>query len=177
MPNLKKYFDLVAIWESDYGQEYGWLIKKGGELIAKLSDCIGTEMFWASYKVEILTPNKGLIEQLQNPVFWNNFPTGEFIIENAIIDYKTDCILCNLDQRMERLEVYSLIVPARYPTFLDYLLTKLLNIFYKRESPTHYNKKHLYCNWFTDKHNAKQKYKDRELNYAKYLENANSANT
>ncbi len=173
MPNLREYFDLVAIWESDYGQEYGWLIKKDGELIAKLSDCIGIEMFWASYKIGILTSDNGLIEKLRDPSFWNNLPIGEFIIENAIINYKIDYFLCNLDQQNERLDVHSLIVPARYPTFCDYLLTRILNIFYKKNSPTHHNKKNMYCNWFTDKYRAKTKYAEREANYANYLEHTN----
>jgi hypothetical protein len=47
----------AEIINSNYGRDDGWTVEKDGTPIATLTDARGEEMFWVSYKVEVLVPN------------------------------------------------------------------------------------------------------------------------
>src|ERR1051326_7193222 len=49
------YHRRLRIWETNFGREAGWLIERHGQPIAILTEPRSEDMFWDSYRLEILT--------------------------------------------------------------------------------------------------------------------------
>ncbi|MEM7143585.1 MAG: hypothetical protein AAF591_00530 [Verrucomicrobiota bacterium] len=60
------------IWETDYGQDCGWIIERRGEEIGILTDPRYEEMFWTSYRMEITTDDGELAERMKTKKFWDS---------------------------------------------------------------------------------------------------------
>ena len=64
------YRKKLAIWETDWGRDSGWFIELDGETLARLTEPRWEEMFWVSYRMEIMTDDSGIREQLKTEQFW-----------------------------------------------------------------------------------------------------------
>jgi hypothetical protein len=62
----------LDIIESDLGRRDGWFVEQNGERIAALVDVQFPEMFWDSYRVEILTTNPDQEAKMFTQDFWNS---------------------------------------------------------------------------------------------------------
>lgn len=60
----------LRIWETNYGRDCGWQIERNGEVIAVLSEPRYEEMFWESYRMEIVTEDLELRGRLLTTEFW-----------------------------------------------------------------------------------------------------------
>jgi hypothetical protein len=60
----------LRILASDYGRDYGWYVETEGRRIAVLTDVQWEDMFWHSYRLEVLTTNLGEVENLYSDDFW-----------------------------------------------------------------------------------------------------------
>lgn len=149
MFNLKKYFKLIKIWESNNGREYGWYLKIDNKIVAELVDVISFDMFWDSYLVAPKTNSLISDNRLDDFLFWNNIHSKDFSIENKIIKYKTRNVIFNIEPNTKRISVRGLYIPIRSPKFFDLILTTFLNIIYKKSSPSNFNVMNKYNNWFT----------------------------
>lgn len=69
---FQMYRRRLAIWESKYGRNGGWIAEYRGHSIVVLSDVRFEEMFWDSYLFEISTDNTSLRERLLTTEFWVN---------------------------------------------------------------------------------------------------------
>jgi hypothetical protein len=60
------------IIESNYGRDGGWVVEYEGQPVAILTDCRSLEMFWDTYKIDVVTPDPRVRDDLlTNPSFWN----------------------------------------------------------------------------------------------------------
>jgi hypothetical protein len=53
MPRARRQFRL-AVLETNFGRDGGWYVEYYGRRIALLTDCRWEDMFWCSYRVELL---------------------------------------------------------------------------------------------------------------------------
>jgi hypothetical protein len=67
---LNEYSRRLRIWETNYGRDAGWVIERQGQPIAVLTAPRLEEMFWDSYRMEILTDDPYLRQQLLTKEFW-----------------------------------------------------------------------------------------------------------
>jgi hypothetical protein len=59
--------------KTDYGRSCGWYIEKDGEVISELNDCQYEDMFWQSYRLDIVTNSPDLRDKIMTNEFWQNF--------------------------------------------------------------------------------------------------------
>jgi hypothetical protein len=64
------YLKRLRIWETNYGRDCGWIIEQKGKPIAILSDAQFQEMFWDSYKIDVVTDDSELRDRLATREFW-----------------------------------------------------------------------------------------------------------
>jgi hypothetical protein len=67
---VRPYTRRLRIWETNFGREGGWLIERQGEVIAVLTDCRFEDMFWDSYRMDVITSNPELRLRMQRREFW-----------------------------------------------------------------------------------------------------------
>ena len=65
-----RYSRRLKIWETNYGRDSGWVIERQGRPIAILSDCRWEEVFWDSYRVEIVAADPELQAKILMNEFW-----------------------------------------------------------------------------------------------------------
>lgn len=73
----------LDIIESDYGRRCGWFIERDGERIAALVDMRWEDMFWDSYRLEVLTSDPGKQAILYSREFWADL-TGVAFRDRAL---------------------------------------------------------------------------------------------
>jgi hypothetical protein len=69
---VRRYLHRLRIWETDYGRVPGWLVERDGHPIAQLTEPRFEEMFWDSYRLEILTDDAELRCRMLTSEFWNH---------------------------------------------------------------------------------------------------------
>src|SRR5262245_50642085 len=69
---MRHYLRRLRIWETDYGRMPGWLVERDGQPIAQLTEPRFEEMFWDSYRLDILTDDSELRRRMLTEKFWNN---------------------------------------------------------------------------------------------------------
>ena len=69
---MRGYRRRLRVWETDYGREAGWVIECHGLPIAILTDPRWEEMFWVSYRIEIVTDDPELRQRMITKEFWLN---------------------------------------------------------------------------------------------------------
>jgi hypothetical protein len=70
MMPLHWYARRLRIWETDYGRDSGWVIERHGKAIAILTEPRWEDMFWDSYRMEIVAEDGGLRAQMLAKEFW-----------------------------------------------------------------------------------------------------------
>ena len=68
---MRSYGDRLRIWETNYGRDAGWVIERRGEAIAVLTDLRFEDMFWDSYRIEVVTNDPELRQRMQTAEFWS----------------------------------------------------------------------------------------------------------
>ena len=71
MMDLSKYIRRLRIWETDLGRDAGWVVERQGKPIAALSDRRWEDMFWESYRMEIVTEDRRMREEMLTDGFWS----------------------------------------------------------------------------------------------------------
>lgn len=71
MLSLKDYTRRLRIWEANYGRDGGWVIERCGIPIAVLTEPRDEEMFWESYRLEIVAEDSQSREQMLTNEFWS----------------------------------------------------------------------------------------------------------
>ena len=79
---MTDYLTRVRIWETNYGRECGWIIEQKGQPIAILSDAQFHEMFWDSYKIDVVTDDPDLRERIASREFWANAEAEGLVYRN-----------------------------------------------------------------------------------------------
>jgi len=72
---LRWYARRLRIWETDYGRDCGWVIERHGKAIAILTEPRWEDMFWYSYRMEIVAEDEDLRAQLLTKEFWGRAET------------------------------------------------------------------------------------------------------
>jgi hypothetical protein len=67
---LRGYRRRLRIWEANYGRDCGWIIERQGRPIAVLTEPRREEMFWDSYRMEIVTDDLELRTRMFTTEFW-----------------------------------------------------------------------------------------------------------
>jgi hypothetical protein len=67
---LEQYRQLVEIWESNFGRDAGWMGLCDGAPAVLLDDCHWADMFWDTYRVEIVTEDPALEREMLAPDYW-----------------------------------------------------------------------------------------------------------
>ncbi len=65
------YLRRLRLWETDYGREAGWVVEHQSKAIALLTDPRSEDMFWHSYRMEVVTNDSELREVLWTKAFWD----------------------------------------------------------------------------------------------------------
>ncbi len=60
----------LRVWETNYGRDSGWVIERQGKPIAILTDCRWEEVFWDSYRIEIVADDPELRDKMLSKEFW-----------------------------------------------------------------------------------------------------------
>src|SRR5262249_14737196 len=60
----------LRIWETNYGRSCGWVIERDGQAIAVLTEPRFEDMFWDSYRMEIVAEDPELRARLRTKEFW-----------------------------------------------------------------------------------------------------------
>jgi hypothetical protein len=79
---MARYGRRLRIWETNYGRDCGWLIERRGMTIAILTELRREEMFWDSYRMEIVADDADLRVQLQTKEFWAMAETEGLVWRN-----------------------------------------------------------------------------------------------
>jgi hypothetical protein len=61
----------LALFEANYGREFGWFVEKDGVVLAALTDPRFEDMFWYSYDVEPVAQRPAQGEAVFTAEFWN----------------------------------------------------------------------------------------------------------
>lgn len=67
---LHGYDRRLRIWETNYGRDCGWVIERKGKPIAILTEPRWEEMFWDSYRLEIVADDPDLRALMITKEFW-----------------------------------------------------------------------------------------------------------
>jgi hypothetical protein len=67
---LTGYGRYLQIWETHYGRDCGWIVTRQGETIAILTEPRWEDMFWDSYRMEIVAEDPQLRAQMLTDEFW-----------------------------------------------------------------------------------------------------------
>lgn len=79
---LASYWRRLKILATDYGRDAGWVIERQSQPIAVLSDRRYEEMFWDSYKMEVVTDDPMLRKQVWTKEFWDRAVSEGLIWRN-----------------------------------------------------------------------------------------------
>jgi hypothetical protein len=82
---LAGYLKRLATWETNYGRDAGWIIEREGRPIAVLSEPRSEEMFWDSYKLEVVAEDPGLRARIVTAEFWDNPLTDGLVYRNRLL--------------------------------------------------------------------------------------------
>ena len=72
--------------DTNYGRKCGWYVEFEGQKVARLTDPQWEDMFWVSYRVELLTRDPALQSQFSSVDFWD---TGNVVYRNCEFDEET----------------------------------------------------------------------------------------
>src|SRR5262249_55432612 len=72
----------LRIWETNYGRDCGWLIERRGEVIAILTDPRFEDMFWESYRMEVVARDPTLRRQMLGKDFWARAESEGLVYRN-----------------------------------------------------------------------------------------------
>lgn len=67
---MRGYSRRLRIWETNYGRDAGWVVERQGRVIGVLTDPRLEDMFWYSYRLEVVTDDPELWRRMQTPEFW-----------------------------------------------------------------------------------------------------------
>lgn len=67
---MRSYGRRLRIWETNYGRDGGWVVERRGRVIAVLTDPRFEDMFWDSYRLEVVTDDPELRRRMQTPELW-----------------------------------------------------------------------------------------------------------
>jgi hypothetical protein len=124
---LRGYQRRLRIWETDYGRESGWFIERQGQRIAVLTEPRWEEMFWDSYRMQIVTDDLALRQQLLTKEFWLKAEMEGLVWRNREFDEVAECAFPALSPFPEpgRLMMRGLYLPLRQPWPWDWVLLRL----------------------------------------------------
>ena len=83
---FRRYSDLLRIWETNFGRDAGWILKREGETLAVLTDSQYHDMFWESYQLEIVATDAATRQVLITPEFWTGPACSELTWHNRLFD-------------------------------------------------------------------------------------------
>ncbi len=128
MKLFRGYLRLLHLWESNYGRDAGWKVEVDGRPVAVLTDCQWSDMFWDSYRLEILDdgPKCGALD---TDNFWG---TADFCLRNLRFgDTATAPIVRVPASDGRRVLVRGAYLAARPPNALDHFVLAI-----RRRIPT-----------------------------------------
>jgi hypothetical protein len=67
---MRSYCRRLRIWETIYGRDAGWVIERQGRRIAVLTDPRPEDMFWDSYRMDVVADDPELARRMQTKEFW-----------------------------------------------------------------------------------------------------------
>jgi hypothetical protein len=67
---VQGYSRRLRIWETNYGRDAGWVIERQSQVVAILTDPRFEDMFWDSYRLEVVTADPELRQRMRTPEFW-----------------------------------------------------------------------------------------------------------
>ena len=67
---LHHYSRTLRIWESNFGRDTGWVIECEGKPVAVLTEPRSEDLFWDSYRMEVITDDPELRGHLLAEEFW-----------------------------------------------------------------------------------------------------------
>ena len=70
MSYLHNYLRRLRIWETHYGRDGGWMVERQHKVVAVLTEPRWEDMFWDSYRIEIIAQDPELQEQILTKEFW-----------------------------------------------------------------------------------------------------------
>ena len=79
---LADYQRRLRILATDYGRNAGWVIERQSQPIAILTDCRNEEMFWDSYRMEVVTDEPALRDRLWTKEFWDRAESEGLVWRN-----------------------------------------------------------------------------------------------
>jgi hypothetical protein len=79
---LHGYCRRLRIWETHYGRDCGWVVERQGQAIAILSEARCEEMFWDSYRMEIVTQDSELRQKMLTKEFWVRAESEDLVWRN-----------------------------------------------------------------------------------------------
>lgn len=128
----RSYSELLRCWESDSGRKSGWQIERNGVPFARLTDPQYHEMFWDSYRFELCTDDREMIDLARSDEFWLHAETERVrwrsILTSEVIDSAFPAGTPFTDD--DRFIVRGLYLPCRKPNLADrlaLLVRKLLD--------------------------------------------------
>src|ERR1700722_4882464 len=68
---MRSYCRRLRIWETNYGRDAGWVIERRDRPIALLTDPRYEDMFWDSYRMQVVTDEPELERRMQTEAFWS----------------------------------------------------------------------------------------------------------
>lgn len=119
MKLFRGYLRLLHLWESKNGRDAGWNVEIDGRPVAKLSDCKSSDMFWDSYRLEVLedAPKRG---DLGSDSFWGE---GRSCLRNRRFgEIAPNAIVRVPESDPTRIFVRGAYLEARPPNMLDQLV-------------------------------------------------------
>lgn len=66
----RNYGQLLRIWESNYGRDAGWTAERDGKPVCTLSEYGWEDMFWDSYRVEVIAEDPEVRSEMLASDYW-----------------------------------------------------------------------------------------------------------
>lgn len=79
---LNWYTRRLRLWETSYGRSAGWVAEWNGEPVAVLTDPRWTDMFWYTYRFEVIADDPDLARRLKTDEFWDSGESHRLVWRN-----------------------------------------------------------------------------------------------
>lgn len=121
----QRYCRRLRIWETNFGRAAGWLVEFQGEPIAYLPEPRSVEMFWDSYRVDIVATDPALRQRIATSTFWSfcNQEWRQLVFRNREFDAAPSAVmLAGYQPESSRVVARGLYVPIGWPRPWDWLV-------------------------------------------------------
>jgi hypothetical protein len=130
---LNEYLLRLRILNSDFGRESGWEIEHQGQCIATLTEPWMEDMFWDSYRMNVLSDDLAIRKKVLTNEFWNSAEADAIVLRSR--EFRTIAQFAvpakNPITTDGRIVMRGLYIPVTKDRLLERVGLWVMRVFYK----------------------------------------------